>query len=585
MKVAPVVPSAPPKPRDEIYKPKGGVRKPYKNVVPLIHSTLTEGAARRFAASSARMFHGDNPEVAVPRMLSQKQMARLQAGVEQRSRAIRAFMKDYFGKGKQKVIPEEVMCGILNRHHLSGISHWIRRKDINHMSGTDVVNGPDGRPKAIEDNPGYVGGPGDALVAKKAALDLIPGLKDVTEDLDPMTFYQSMVDQARKRCKGGEVIMLSYGRGSASDHEEVRLARIMKKLGVDTLSLDAWEHDQRYGRWLEAGRNGVFIRERSGEKTKVGYILSNVESHDLDPHHKSVRDAATWNLASDKIGELETQQKKRGLSPAMVTTLDQLRAMVAGDEQGQVEYKGLRKFYKASFPDDYEAWQYEGVKGLLDAYYNKKVGLSNPPGTDSWIGDKEFYNHVPKLIEHYLGEKPIIENIPSRSFRTFSGKKAVADESVFAGTFAAGAREGLVIKRVDGRGGDAVWVGPKTSEEVWQGLQEQIRRHPALYIVQEYMPLSRVDGMLVDMRLINHVWGKKVQTMPYPWARATPDLEGGDGKVNLSLHGAGGEQAVFVARKPKGVTRKQPAEAVPSLATTRERRDNPDYRPYKLRRV
>ena len=53
-----------------------------------------------------------------------------------------------------------------------------------------------------------------------------------------------------------------------------------------------------------------------------------------------------------------------------------------------------------------------GCAGLVDAYKAGHVTLSNAIGTGI-ADDKSIYPYVPKMIEFYLGERPILQNVPT----------------------------------------------------------------------------------------------------------------------------------------------------------------------------
>ena len=50
--------------------------------------------------------------------------------------------------------------------------------------------------------------------------------------------------------------------------------------------------------------------------------------------------------------------------------------------------------------------------GLLDAIRNGALVLANAPG-NGVADDKSLYAYVPKLIEYYLGERPLLDNVPT----------------------------------------------------------------------------------------------------------------------------------------------------------------------------
>ena len=57
-----------------------------------------------------------------------------------------------------------------------------------------------------------------------------------------------------------------------------------------------------------------------------------------------------------------------------------------------------------------------GVAGLLSVYRAGKVTLANAIGTGI-ADDKSIYPHVPDMIDFYLGEKPILSNVPTHVCR------------------------------------------------------------------------------------------------------------------------------------------------------------------------
>ena len=53
-----------------------------------------------------------------------------------------------------------------------------------------------------------------------------------------------------------------------------------------------------------------------------------------------------------------------------------------------------------------------GVPGIFDVYRRGNVALANAPGTGV-ADDKVIYAFVPKMIKYYLGEDPILPNVPT----------------------------------------------------------------------------------------------------------------------------------------------------------------------------
>ncbi len=53
-----------------------------------------------------------------------------------------------------------------------------------------------------------------------------------------------------------------------------------------------------------------------------------------------------------------------------------------------------------------------GTPGLFDAYRNGNVTLANAPGTGI-ADDKAIYSYIPEIIKFYMGEKALLDNIPT----------------------------------------------------------------------------------------------------------------------------------------------------------------------------
>jgi uncharacterized circularly permuted ATP-grasp superfamily protein len=94
-----------------------------------------------------------------------------------------------------------------------------------------------------------------------------------------------------------------------------------------------------------------------------------------------------------------------------------------------------------------------GCAGLVEAYKAGNVTLSNAIGTGI-ADDKSIYPFVPKMIEFYLGEKPILNNVPTYQCRDAGELQYVLDHL-----------SDLVVKEVHGAGGYGMLVGPAASKD------------------------------------------------------------------------------------------------------------------------
>jgi len=115
---------------------------------------------------------------------------------------------------------------------------------------------------------------------------------------------------------------------------------------------------------------------------------------------------------------------------------------------------------------------------LISALHADTVVLANALGNG--IGDdKAVYAYVPKLIEYYLGEKPLLADVPTYLCGIPEQRAEVLDRL-----------HELVCKPVDGYGGDRIVIGPHASEDELAAVRRQIRAAPHRWVAQEVVRLS-----------------------------------------------------------------------------------------------
>jgi uncharacterized circularly permuted ATP-grasp superfamily protein len=171
-----------------------------------------------------------------------------------------------------------------------------------------------------------------------------------------------------------------------------------------------------------------------------------------------------------------------------------------------------------------------GVAGLMDVYKAGRVALANAPGTGV-ADDKVVYAYVPKMITFYLGEEPILPNVPT--FVCWEEKEL---EYVLANL------EKLVVKAANESGGYGMLVGPHASGEERARFAERIRANPRNYIAQPTLALSCVpviveghfEGRHVDLRPYT-LYGKEIYVLPGGLTRVA--LKKGSLVVNSSQGG------------------------------------------------
>ena len=119
-----------------------------------------------------------------------------------------------------------------------------------------------------------------------------------------------------------------------------------------------------------------------------------------------------------------------------------------------------------------------GVPGLLSVYRAGGVVLANAIGTGV-ADDKSIYPYVPEMIRFYLGEDPILNNVP-----TWQCREPAALSHVLANL------EELVVKEVHGAGGYGMLIGPCASREELARFRELLKARPDNYIAQPTLSLS-----------------------------------------------------------------------------------------------
>lgn len=139
-----------------------------------------------------------------------------------------------------------------------------------------------------------------------------------------------------------------------------------------------------------------------------------------------------------------------------------------------------------------------GVPGLIEVYRQGRVAIANAIGTGV-ADDKAVYAYVPDMIKYYLGEDPLLHNVP-----TYLGWNADHLEHMLAN-----AAE-LVFKAVGEAGGYGMLIGPAATKAEVDAYLEKVRANPREFIAQPVVGLSRhptfypdtqgFEGAHIDLR-------------------------------------------------------------------------------------
>ena len=125
-----------------------------------------------------------------------------------------------------------------------------------------------------------------------------------------------------------------------------------------------------------------------------------------------------------------------------------------------------------------------GVPGLLSVYRNGRVNLANAVGTGV-ADDKAVYPYVPDMIRFYLGEEPILKNVPTYMLRNADDRAYVLEHL-----------EELVVKEVHGSGGYGILVGPASTAAQREAYRARVLADPENFIAQPTLALSTVPSFV-----------------------------------------------------------------------------------------
>ncbi|MGN0309340.1 MAG: circularly permuted type 2 ATP-grasp protein, partial [Bacteroides sp.] len=140
-------------------------------------------------------------------------------------------------------------------------------------------------------------------------------------------------------------------------------------------------------------------------------------------------------------------------------------------------------------PMTFEASSLLGVPNLMQAYSKGNVALVNALG-NGVADDKGIYYFVPKMIEYYLHEKPILENAP-----TYLPYYKEDYDYILANI------KKLVIKDVSEAGGYGVVFGRDLTPEKLEELKQLIIKEPRRWIAQEVIDFLDLEILEGDTRV------------------------------------------------------------------------------------
>jgi uncharacterized circularly permuted ATP-grasp superfamily protein len=171
-----------------------------------------------------------------------------------------------------------------------------------------------------------------------------------------------------------------------------------------------------------------------------------------------------------------------------------------------------------------------GVPGLVGAYRLGHVGLANGIGVGV-ADDKAIYHYVPEMIRYYLGEEPVLPNVPTYLARDPADRAYILEHL-----------HELVVKAVDQSGGYGMLIGPHATSDERAAFAARIAANPAAYIAQPTITLSTHPTYVGDQLAPRHVdlrpfvlYGREITVVPGGFTRVA--LREGSLVVNSSQGG------------------------------------------------
>jgi carboxylate-amine ligase len=469
---------------DEAVGPDGAVRPGYAPVAQVLDElggvgiTAVVGAVaqeRRMRGVvfgsyvDGRLHERPFPLCPVPRVLSAADWAHLSRGVEQRTRALNAFLADvYRPAGRRRTDPDQhpevVRAGV--------VPEWTVRANPGHrpaavglaapgqqritVSGLDLLHGPDGW-VVLEDNLRVPSGIGYALTNRDSGRTALPQLYTGAEAaglVDPgesvALLRAALADAAPAACTGAPQLgLLTDGPHNSAWFEHQLLAAAM---GIPIVTPD---------RLWPTAAGGVAV-QLDGQRVPVDVLYRRFDEADLAAH----------------------------LTPSG-TPVDVL---------------------------------------LGEAVRAGRLAVANVPG-NGVADDKATYRFVSEMIRFYLDEEPVLATVPTWLLADADDLAQVRDRL-----------HELVVKPVDGYGGQGVVFGPLCSAAQLAELQAEVLAAPHRFVAQEPVDFSTVptvvDGMIVPRRADLRVFavaGTTTQALPAVLTRVA--LTEGSLLVNSSQGG------------------------------------------------
>ena len=382
----------------------------------------------------------------IPRIVTGEDWVTLSAGLEQRVRALEAFLHDVYGERRivvDDVVPDAVIRGAPGRSRAGRLAPADAVRIA--VAGIDLVRDRADHWYALEDNLRVPSGIGYAVMSRRLIRSVMPDLEPPAgvvgvEDV-PKALHAALLSATADDEPGSdEVALLSAGPSDAAYFEHCLLAEHMRVAVVTP-------------RQLQVTEDGVYF-VGLGARRRLAALYRRLDEKEL---------LTATGADHRRIG----------------------RALQSAVAKGRV--------------------------ALLNALGN---GVAD---------DKLVYAYVPQMIDYYLGEKPLLPNVPTYPCVDAERRAEVLDRLAE-----------LVLKPVDGYGGRGIVIGPDATRAELADLAAAVRADPAAWVAQDLVQLSthptfangRLEPRAVDLRAFalqsRRGDGKHVEVIPAALTRVAP---------------------------------------------------------------
>ena len=175
---------------------------------------------------------------------------------------------------------------------------------------------------------------------------------------------------------------------------------------------------------------------------------------------------------------------------------------------------------------------------LMRAVQAGNLTIANALG-NGLADDKAIYSYVPKFIEYYLGERPLLEQVTTYQCSDPEQRRMVVSRL-----------HELVVKPEDGYGGFGVLIGPHASRQELADVRALIAQQPARWIAQETVKLSthptlergKLQPRHVDLRVFVY-YGHEPVVVPAALTRVAPQ-----GSLIVNSSRGGGAKDTWLMR-------------------------------------